>query len=242
MKDLAIRGIEITSMAYTAVAMPTSPAANTATMDIAKEHNGLRRSQSSKELCTSSIMRRSYSDNHLCCSINCVQGTSVTPKLKSNRSTGISPFQFSGSILPNSLRSFLFDPETSKDIGVGEKEVSIEENMVERSKEERVNRANWVERLMEIKKHWRNRLPKESLDPDDICQDNNYEECECNGDDGVCVVGEDEDEEEVTYDRDSFSEFLVQVPWSDTQLYSQLAFLCNMAYVIPQIKVSIHQW
>ncbi|XP_014491504.1 uncharacterized protein LOC106754074 isoform X1 [Vigna radiata var. radiata] len=223
-------------MAYTAVAMPTSPAATPATMDIAKEHNGLRRSQSSKELCTSSIMQRSYSDNHLCCSINRIHATSVTPKLKSNLSTGTSPFPFSGSILPNSLRSFLFDPETSRDIVVKEKEVTIEESMVESSKEERVNRANWVERLMEIKKHWRNRLPKESMDPNVICKDNNYEECECNGDDGVCVVGEDEDEEEVTYDRDSFSEFLVEVPWSDTQLYSQLAFLCNMAYVIPQIK------
>ena len=98
---------------------------------------------------------------------------------------------------------------------------------------------------MEIKKHWRNRLPKESMDPDAICNENTYDECECDGDgdDNVCVVGEDEDEQEVTYDCDSFSNFLVQVPWSDTKLYSQLAFLCNMAYVIPQIKVSIHpQW
>ncbi|KAK7397425.1 hypothetical protein VNO78_18596 [Psophocarpus tetragonolobus] len=216
-------------MAYSAVAIPTSPAA---TMDIAKEHSGLRRSQSSKDICTRSTIRRSYSDNHLCCSINRIQASSVPPKLKSNRSIGISPFQFSGSILPNSLRS-LFDPETS----VGEKVVSIEENVVESSKDEIVNRANWVERLMEIKKHWRNRLPKESMDPDVIYNITN-DECDCDGDDNVCVVGEDEDEhdEEVTYDRDSFSNFLVQVPWSDTKLYSQLAFLCNMAYVIPQIK------
>ena len=231
-------------MAYTAVAMPTSPAATSATVDIAKEHNGLRRSQSSKELHTRAVMRRSYSDNHLCCSINRVQATSVPPKLKSNQPMGISPFQFSGSILPNSLRSFLFDPETSNDLVVEEKVVSIEENMVESSKEEIVNRANWVERLMEIKKHWRNRLPKESMNTDAICNDNTYDECECDGDadDNVCVVGEDEDEQEVTYDCDSFSNFLVQVPWSDTKLYSQLAFLCNMAYVIPQIKVSIHPW
>ncbi|KAL2345896.1 hypothetical protein Fmac_007181 [Flemingia macrophylla] len=219
-------------MAHTTVGMPTSPAA----MDIAKEHNGLRRSQSSTEMCTRSIMRRSYSDNHLCCRINLIQASSVSPKLKSNLSMGISPFQFSGSILPNSLRSLLFDPETGKDMSVREKEVSIEENMVESSKEEIVNRANWVERLMEIKKHWRNRLPKESIDPDAICNSNKYDECECDADDSVCVVGDDEDEHEVTYDRESFSKFLVQVPLSDTKLYSQLAFLCNMAYVIPQIK------
>lgn len=227
-------------MAYTAIGMPTSPAAATATVDVVKEQNGLRRSQSCKDLRTRSLMRRSYSDNHLSCSINRIQATSVSPKLKSNRSVGISPFQFSGSILPNSLRSFLFDPETSKDMSMGEKEVSIEENMVESSKEERVNRANWVERLMEIKKHWRNRLPKESMDPDMICNNNTYDECECDGDDSVCVVGEDEDDQEVTYDRESFSNFLVQVTMSDTKLYSQLAFLCNMAYVIPQIKVRTH--
>ncbi|XP_027352605.1 phospholipase A1 PLIP1, chloroplastic [Abrus precatorius] len=227
-------------MAYTAVAMPTSPAATSATMDIIKEHNSLRRSHSSKDLCTRSIIRRSYSDNHLCCSINRLQATSVPPKVKSNQSIGIPPFQFSGSILPSSLRSLLFDPETSKDINMEEKNINIEESMVESSKEERVNRANWVERLMEIKKHWRSRLPKESMDPDVIYNNNMYDdECDCNGDDNVCVACEQEEKEEgqeVTYDRDSFSNFLVQVPWSDTKLYSQLAFLCNMAYVIPQIK------
>ncbi|XP_061353018.1 phospholipase A1 PLIP1, chloroplastic [Gastrolobium bilobum] len=221
-------------MAYAAAGMPTSPATS-ATVDITKELNGLRRSHSSKDLCTHSIIiRRSYSDNHLCCSINRIQATSVQPELKNNRSMGISPFQFPSSIFPNSLRSFLFSPETSKDMDMGEKGVDIKENTVESSEEERVNRANWVQRLMEIKKHWRNRLPKESMDPDMTC--NMYDECDCD-DDNVCVVGyEEEDEQEVTYDRDSFSKFLVQVPWSDTKLYSQLAFLGNMAYVIPQIK------
>ncbi|XP_004494811.1 phospholipase A1 PLIP1, chloroplastic isoform X2 [Cicer arietinum] len=215
-------------MACTAVAMPTSPA----TMDIAKEHNGLRRSHSINDIYTRSIMRRSYSDNHLCCSFNRIKATSVQPKLKHNQSMGTSPFQFSGSILPNSLRSFLFDQQTSKDIHTSEKDINFEEN----SKEERVNRANWIERLVEIKKHWRNRIPKESIDMDVICDDDNNTsgECDCD-DDSVCMVDYD-DEEEVTYDRDSFSKFLVQVPWSDTKLYSQLAFLCNMAYEIPQIK------
>jgi hypothetical protein len=153
----------------------------------------------------------------------------VQPKLKDNGSTGTSPFQFSGSILPNSLRSFLFDQQTSKDMNKREKDVNIEENMVETSNEERVNRANWIERLVEIKKHWRNRLPKESVDMDVMCEDYTSGECDCD---------EEEGGQEVTHDRDSFSKFLVQVSLSDTKLYSQLAFLCNMAYVIPQIKVS----
>jgi len=41
----------------------------------------------------------------------------------------------------------------------------------------------------------------------------------------------------VVYDRETFSRLLVRVAWSDTKLFSQLAFLCNMAYVIPAIKV-----
>lgn len=210
-------------MAYTAVSMPTSPATS-ASMDIAKDHNGLRRARSSKDLCTNSVMRRSYSDNHLCCSINRIQAKSVQPKQKSNGSMGISTFQFSGSI--------------SSDMNIGEKGINIEEKMVESSKEEgTISRANWVERLMEIKKHWRNRIPKESMDPDLICNNNRYDECDCDEDDDACVVGyEEEDVQEVTYDRDSFSKFLAQVPWSETKLYSQLALLSNMAYAIPQIK------
>lgn len=218
-------------MAYTAVSMPTSPASS-ATMDIAKDHNGLRRVHSSKDLCTNSVMRRSYSDNHLCCYINRIQAKSVQAKHKSNGSMGISPFQFSGSI--------------SSDMNMGDRGIHIEEKMVEGSKEEGIiSRANWVERLMEIKKHWRNRIPKESMDPDLICNNNTYDECDCDEDDDACVVGYEEEEDngqEVTYDRDSFSKFLAQVPWSETKLYSRLALLSNMAYAIPQIKVSINVW
>ncbi|CAL0311303.1 unnamed protein product [Lupinus luteus] len=212
-------------MAYIAVSMPTSPTPCATTIDITKEHNGLRRAHSSKDLCTHSVIRRSYSDNHLSRSINRVKASSVQPKFK--RSIGFSPFQFSGSI--------------SKDmnmLNIEEKGMHIEENIVESDKEEIKNRANWVERLMEIKKHWRNRIPKESMDPDLICENNTYDdECDCDEDGRVCVVGYDEEDgQEVTYDRGSFSKFLAQVPWSETKLYSQLAFLSNMAYVIPEIE------
>lgn len=219
-------------MVYTAVGMPTSPA----TMDITKEQNGLRRSHSGKDLRTQSVIRRSYSDNHLCCrSINRIQATSVQPKLKSS-SNNKKSFQFSGSILPTSLSSFLFDQQTSNK---GEKDVNIEENIVESGTEER---ANWVERLVEIKKHWRNRIPRESMDMDVMSDNYVSDEPDCD-DDNVCEVDyeEEEDGQEVTYDSDLFSKFLAQVSWSDTKLYSQLAFLCNMAYVIPQIKVREHQ-
>lgn len=222
-------------MAYAAVSIPSYTAAS-ATMDAGKEQSCLRRSSSGKD--SSSKLRRSYSDNHLC------HARVVEPKLKSSRSMGIFPFQISGSILPGSFRSFLFDPEVSRDMNLEEKEISVAE---ENSGSGEVKRANWVERLMEIKRHWRNRVPKENMDDQDVVYDGDgCEECDCDGDDGVCMVdydGEDDDDDdgqEMAYDSEFFSKLLVRVPWCDTKLYSQLAFLCNMAYVIPQIKVSKH--
>ncbi|XP_054783047.1 phospholipase A1 PLIP1, chloroplastic isoform X2 [Prosopis cineraria] len=225
-------------MAYTTVSIPSYSAAASATlMDMAKDQNGLRRSRSHKDLYRHSKMRRSYSDNHLCHAVTGVQASVVEPKLKSSRSMGIFPFQLSGSVLSNSLRSFLFDPETSKDMNLMEKEKEIsivEESKSESGVEDDVKRANWVERLMEIKRHWRNRTAKENMDPDN-------DEYDGDDDDGVCMVDYEDDDEveegqEEAYGRESFSKFLVRVPWSGTKLYSQLAFLSNMAYVIPQIK------
>lgn len=64
----------------------------------------------------------------------------------------------------------------------------------------------------------------------------------CDGE-GGCDVEYDEDDDngnegrEVSLDRERFSAMLDNVSWSDTKLFAQLAFLCNMAYVIPDIKV-----
>ncbi|KAJ7962551.1 Lipase [Quillaja saponaria] len=228
-----------------AVSIPSSPTAS-GTKDITKEYNGLRRSNSSRDICNRSTIRRSYSDNHLSYSINnCVQASSAQPKLKNSKSMGIFPFQFSGSIIPNSLRSFLFDQETSKDMNIEEKVMNEEENLVASTEGEEIKRANWVERLMEISSHWRTRQLKETLLADRICNKDTNNECDCDCDcdeyHGVCMVDyssedDEEDGQEVTCEREAFSKFLVRVPWSDTKLFSQLAFLCNMAYVIPEIK------
>lgn len=255
-------------MAYTTVSMPSySAAAASATlMDMAKvEQNGLRRSSSNKELYKNfSKMRRSYSDNHLCHAVTgcSVHATAVEPKLKNSKSMGmLFPFQLPGSVLSNSLRSFLFDPETSRDMNLMEKEKEEKEkevtNIVEEGDKSEsgvghddVKRANWVERLMEINRHWRNRTARENMNPEDIDDNKNelYDKCDCDNEgegEGVCMVDYEEQneeekiQEEASLDREFFSKFLVRVPWSDTKLYSQLAFLSNMAYVIPQIKVSM---
>lgn len=225
-------------MASGSMTIPSSP--TTVTKDVFKEYNGLCRSKSSKNLCNRASIRRSHSDNHLCYSINRIRASSMQPKLKSSRSVGIFPFQISSSIIPNSVRSFLFDPETSKDMNITDKDTTMVEASVDSSsRKEEVQRANWVERLCEIRSHWKNRLQKEDIDGDEICDMATNGNCNCDDDESGCMVDYNLDEEggEVTYDRETFSRLLVQVPWSDTKKFSKLAFLCNMAYVIPEIKV-----
>ncbi|KAG5009078.1 hypothetical protein JHK87_017593 [Glycine soja] len=167
----------------------------------------------------------------------------MQPKHKSRNSIIVFPLQLSVSILPNPLRSFLFDTETRREMNMGQKGINnIKENMVESSEEVMINRARWVQRLTGIKRYWRRKVPKESMETDIICKHNTNSECDCDEDDSVCVAGYEEGDEkeengqEVACDRDSFSKFLVPVPWPDTKLFSKLAFLCSMAYVIPQIK------
>ncbi|EMS48583.1 Lipase [Triticum urartu] len=60
--------------------------------------------------------------------------------------------------------------------------------------------------------------------------------------DGGCGVNCDEEhtapEADDKWDRESFVKLLARAPLGDARLFAQLAFLCNMAYVIPEIKGS----
>ncbi|KAK0581652.1 hypothetical protein LWI29_016429 [Acer saccharum] len=228
-------------MAYAAVTIPTSQV-GTATKDIYNEHNGLRRSESGKDLCKrGASIRRSYSDNHLCHSVNRIRATATKPMLKNSRSVGVFPFPISTSIMPNSLRSFMFDPETSKGMNIIEKDMIVVDNSEEGEsdgEEKEIKRANWVERLMEIRRQWPNRQQLKSVDRE-VRDENENGVCDCYEDESgceACYGSEDDEGGEVTYDSESFSRLLEKVPLSDTKLFSQLAFLCNMAYVIPDIK------
>ena len=126
-----------------------------------------------------------------------------------------------------------------------DKDVNIDENSRENNDEENeIKRANWLNRLLEIRSRWKYRQLEEGVEGDGIYDGNESGDGDCDGDEGGCEVNYDSEEEgggggEVKYDRESFSKLLVQMPWSDTKLFSQLAFLCNMAYVIPEIKVCV---
>lgn len=226
-------------MACTTVTIPTSPV-GTAAKDTFKEYNGLRRSESGNDLCKRAGMQRSYSDNNLCYSVNRIRAASKSPKLNSSPSVGLFPLQcqLSSSIIPNSVRSFLFDPETSKDTSI----VNVIEDLAESNEEEmKIKKANWVERLMQIREEWVKRQQQQSVDSEEVGDEDEKGFCDPDACKGGCEVdyGSDNDGDEIRYDHESFSRLLAEVPLSDTKLFSQLAFLSNMAYVIPEIKVYI---
>lgn len=230
-------------MACTTVTIPTSPV-GTAAKDNFKEYNGLRRSESGNDLCKRAGMQRSYSDNNLCYSVNRNRAASKSPKLKSSSSVGLFPLQcqLSSSIIPNSVRSFLFDPETSKDMSIVDKKMNVIEDLAESNEEEmKIKKANWVERLMQIREEWVKRQQQQSVDCEEVGDEDEKGFCHPDACKGGCEVdyGSENEGDEIRYDRESFSRLLAEVPLSDTKLFSQLAFLSNMAYVIPEIKVYI---
>lgn len=208
-------------MAFNAAMASPSPAA--ATNDVFKEHFGLRRSLSGQDLVVKAGgIRRSSSDNHLCCN-NRIRAVSVRPGqgMKSSRSVGVFSFQISSSIIPSPIKTLLFETEDDKD---SDDEPEVEPNL------DGVKKANWVQRLLEIRRQWKKETKTENVNGDVVSEHENVT-CGCEDREG-CVA----DYENGDWERESFSKLLVRVSWSDAKQLSQLAYLCNVAYTIPEIK------
>ncbi|KAE8700990.1 hypothetical protein F3Y22_tig00110549pilonHSYRG00065 [Hibiscus syriacus] len=128
---------------------------------------------------------------------------------------------------------------TSKSSVMVEKDGKIDDESLENDdKETEIKRANWVNRLMEIHSRWKSRQLEDGVDGIRIFDENeNRDDGDGEEDNGACEVNYDsnEDEEEDEYNRESFSKLLAKVSFSDTKLFSCLAFLCNIVYVIPEI-------
>lgn len=186
----------------------------------------LSRSSSSQDLCYSKQvrMRRSYSYNEISAS-----SSAVVPS-----PTGIFNFQFSNSFLPNSIKSLFFDLDGERRGSNGEESDDEVEVEVEQEKK----RANWVEQVLEIKTRWREKQNDVTYDiPVPVNDDDEEEECNVHGaEDDYCKVDYG-DESDIKVDKESFRELLKGVSSSHTKLLSKLAFLCNLAYMIPDIKV-----
>ncbi|XP_031288087.1 phospholipase A1 PLIP2, chloroplastic-like [Pistacia vera] len=99
---------------------------------------------------------------------------------------------------------------------------------------------NWVLKILQVRSLWRARDDtrqgerlenEEGVVVDDQMDDNedvDEEECE------ICKI--DDDEEELEFDKESFSSLLRRVSLTEAKLYAQMSYLGNLAYCIPKIK------
>ncbi|XP_071906147.1 phospholipase A1 PLIP1, chloroplastic-like [Coffea arabica] len=115
----------------------------------------------------------------------------------------------------------------------------MEENMVERDQGSEINvkdelkSANWVESITKLVRQWK----QKQLKNDEYGKQDNDDGDE-DGAGDLCKAEYDDDAADGSAKKKAgyFLRLLSPVPWSDTKLFSKLAFLCNMACVIPEIK------
>jgi len=86
--------------------------------------------------------------------------------------------------------------------------------------------GNWVFKVFDLNSIWK----------EEKKSDNDEEECD------VCRVDEEVDEEddeneEIRFDRESFSRMLRRVTLVEARMYAHMSHLGNLAYSIPNIKV-----
>ncbi|MQM11281.1 hypothetical protein Taro_044189 [Colocasia esculenta] len=97
-------------------------------------------------------------------------------------------------------------------------------------------RANWVERVLQLRRLWKGHRETQAGCGGGLPgNDQEKKDGEC------CAAPYDSTKEEggevaAEFDREGFSRLLAGVPWEEIKMFSQLAFLCNVAYVIPQLK------
>ncbi|KAJ3704118.1 hypothetical protein LUZ61_007823 [Rhynchospora tenuis] len=155
-------------------------------------------------------IRRSRSEPLLRCAISAPRASAT---LKSTRSV---PRFLSN--LPKPVRSVLFETDGM---------IELNEVRSGEGDESKRNKANWIDKLLELRRRWRDHGEGKEGEMDCYC-DVSYDSEE--------EVEDEGSGEEVVWDRDSFARLLARVPWTEAKLFCQLAYLCNMAYVIPEIK------
>lgn len=123
----------------------------------------------------------------------------------------------------------------------------ISEGMVglqEEEGDEGQREENWVLKILHLRSLWKERsadladVEKEDEGPVAIDQRVGADGKDDDEDCDVCRVGDNDDEkEEIQFDRDSFSRLLRRVSLAEARLYAQMSYLGNLAYSIPNIKV-----
>ncbi|CAO2208701.1 unnamed protein product [Urochloa humidicola] len=183
-------------------------------------------------------IRRSRSEPHLRCSR---RGGAAGAALTTSRSIGVFPFQFGAAPLRTPP---LPDGggDGSRLLTVSDDDPPPPEHEAEAEPEPempaaRRPEAHWLERLLELRSRFHDPTKRDVLDDEDEDDDDVYH-LDADHDGGCGVSYEDEEEaEDARWDQHSFGKLLARAPLGEARLFAQLAFLCNMAYVIPEIKV-----
>ncbi|CAL9178447.1 phospholipase A1 PLIP2, chloroplastic-like [Musa acuminata AAA Group] len=124
-----------------------------------------------------------------------------------------------------------------------EKSVALEE---EEEQQEAVvevaehRRDNWVLKILRVTSMWAEREEPEAGGDREVAAVEDGDRCvgcESFPEDGSegCVV-EDEEEEKMVFDRESFSRLLRRVSLVEAELYAKMAYLGSLAYIVSKIK------
>ncbi|XP_062205664.1 phospholipase A1 PLIP1, chloroplastic-like [Phragmites australis] len=176
-------------------------------------------------------IRRSRSEPHFRCSRR--GGAAANAALTTSRSIGVFPFQFGAAPLR--------PPPLPDGGGDGSRLLTVDDEPPPEPAPEilpvRRPEAHWLDRLLELRSRFHDPTKRDVLEDDNDDDEDVYH---LDDDDAGCGVSYEDDEEkaeDANWDRESFVKLLARAPLGEAQLFAQLAFLCNMAYVIPEIKV-----
>ncbi|ESQ43820.1 hypothetical protein EUTSA_v10005837mg [Eutrema salsugineum] len=120
-------------------------------------------------------------------------------------------------------------------IGKGRKE-TVRDDAISSEREERS--GNWVLRILEVGSIWKGKRQRSGggggEEEDEVTESNKDDLCdEC---DFCRIDDEEEEKEEIVFDREHFSKMLMKIPLDDAQMFAKLSYLGNLAYSIPKIK------
>lgn len=104
--------------------------------------------------------------------------------------------------------------------------------------EEARESGNWVLKILHVRSLWGgggggDEQAEQPPPVDQPAAINDTRTCDCDCDNG-CPIEQDQD---LHFDKDSFSRFLRKVSLAEARLYAQMSYLGSLAYSIPKIQV-----
>lgn len=92
--------------------------------------------------------------------------------------------------------------------------------------------GNWVLKILEVGSIWKGKRQRSGGGDGEDEEEGSKKDESCD----LCRIDEEE-EEEMVFDRENFSKMLMKIPLDDAQMFAKLSYLGNLAYSIPNIKV-----